>query len=111
VGQASGISNMARYVGTSLLTAAAATIYGSAAAATDVPAEQALVDGVRQSALLMAVISGLGILLAVLHGRFRPRRATGADRVTAAAGFSHTVHPHLGAPASGGQAGVVASQA
>jgi MFS family permease len=92
VGAASGISNMARYVGAALLVAAAATVYGSAAAGADVPAAEALVEGVRRSALLMTILSALGVLLALFYGRHRPARVRGVDqRATAAAGVAHTV--------------------
>jgi EmrB/QacA subfamily drug resistance transporter len=91
VGAASGVSNMARYVGAALFTAAAATIYGTAAAATDVPAGEALATGVSRASLLMAVVSGLGILLAVLHRPQRPPAPRLADHAAAAAGVAHTV--------------------
>lgn len=78
VGAASGISNMARYVGAALLTAAAATIYG-----TNTPVE----TGVARSALLMAITSAVGILVALLYGRHRAP----VDRAAAAAAAVHTV--------------------
>ena len=84
VGAASGISNMARYVGAALLTAAAATVYGSAE-------PEHLIDGVNRSAVLMALVSALGVLIAVLYGRLRPRAARPVDRAAAAAAVAHTV--------------------
>jgi EmrB/QacA subfamily drug resistance transporter len=87
VGAASGISNMARYVGAALLTAAAATIYGTNAAAKDLPHKEAIVDGVARSALLMAITSAVGIALALLYGR----RRVPVDRTVAAAAAVHTV--------------------
>ncbi len=91
VGSASGISNMARYVGAALLTAATATIYGTNAAATDVPAADAIVDGVTRSALLMAIVSAVGIPLALFYGRHRPLPAQPVDRAAAAASIVHTM--------------------
>jgi len=91
VGAASGISNMARYVGAALLTAAAATIYGTATAASGVAPDEALVHGVVRSALLMTLVSALGIALALLYGRHRPLPAAMVDRTSAAAVVSHTV--------------------
>ncbi|MDW5595453.1 MFS transporter [Conexibacter stalactiti] len=92
VGSASGVSNMARYVGAALVTAAAATIYGSAAASADGAARtDALVDGVARSALLMTIASALGIALALLYGRHRPARARTVDRAAAAAVAVHTL--------------------
>jgi EmrB/QacA subfamily drug resistance transporter len=91
VGAASGISNMARYVGTSLFVAATATIYGTATSATDVDRAEAVATGVSRSALLMMIVSALGIVLAVLHGRHRPDRQRTVDRAAAAAVVVHTV--------------------
>jgi EmrB/QacA subfamily drug resistance transporter len=91
VGSASGISNMARYVGAALMTAAAATIYSTAAASHTVSHAEALTHGVARSALLMAIAAGVGIALALLYGRQRPERAATADRVAAAAVMVHTI--------------------
>jgi MFS family permease len=93
VGAASGISNMARYVGASLLVAATATLYGGATAGT--PTGQAVADGVVATAVLMTVVSGLGIALALCYGRHRPPATRVADRAAAAV---HTV-PGLTSPA------------
>lgn len=84
VGAASGVSNMARYVGAALLTAAAATIYGTNAAEAS---PDAIAHGVTRSALLMAVTSAVGIAVALLYGRHRAP----VDRVAAAAAAVHTV--------------------
>jgi MFS family permease len=91
VGAAAGVSNMARYVGAALMTAAAATIYTTAAASTTVSHAEALTNGVARSALLMAIASGVGIVLAVLYGRHRPAPATATDRAAAAAVVVHTI--------------------
>lgn len=94
VGEASGISNMARYVGAALLTAAVATIYGAAAddAGSGAERSDAIVDGLSQASILMTVVSGLGIALALLYGRHRPRQAELVDLTSAASGsIAHTV--------------------
>jgi MFS family permease len=87
VGAASGISNMARYVGASLLTAAAATIYGSAAAGS----RDSLVEGVSQTAVLMTVASAIGIAVAAFYGRHRPPPQRTVDRAAAASAVAHSV--------------------
>ena len=73
VGAASGISNMARYVGAALLTAASATIYAGAQQSAQ------LASGVARCALLMAITALAGTAIAVLYGRFRHARATGIE--------------------------------
>jgi MFS family permease len=91
VGAASGISNMARYVGAALLTAASATLYGTAANSTSGSRTDALVDGVSRSALLMAIASAVGIPLALLYGRKHAVRTGPVERAAAAAASVHTV--------------------
>ncbi|MFL5816221.1 MAG: MFS transporter [Conexibacter sp.] len=98
VGAASGISNMARYVGAALLTAAAATIYGGATADGTTQHAEAIADGVARSALLMTIISAAGIAVAFLYGRHRPAEPQLADRAAAAAIVVYTV-PDRRAPA------------
>ena len=74
VGGASGVSNMARYVGAAVATALAATIYGSVIGnQTDDGASQAdaLASGLAAASWLMAVFSFLGVLMAVVIGRHR----------------------------------------
>jgi EmrB/QacA subfamily drug resistance transporter len=94
VGQASGISNMARYVGGSLAVAAAATVSTAVSAAriadgaTDA---EALAAGMSRSALLLAVLAAAGIVLALLMGRHRGRAPAAVDRSAAAAAASHTI--------------------
>jgi MFS family permease len=97
VGAASGISNMARYVGAALLVAATATLYGTASSATDVPRAEAVANGVVNTSLLMMIISAVGIALALLYGRHRPHAPEAVDRAAAAAAVVHTVpgSPHL----------------
>ena len=95
VGQASGISNMARYIGGSVVVAAVATIFNSVAVeetAAGASASEALAAGLSRSALLMAICSGLGIALALLMARHHQVRPNAVDRVAAAAGAtSHTI--------------------
>jgi EmrB/QacA subfamily drug resistance transporter len=95
VGQASGISNMARYVGGSLAVAAAATVstaVSAARTAEGAPAAEALAAGLSRSALLLAVTAAAGIALAVLMGRHRGHAPSALDRsAAAAAAASHTI--------------------
>ncbi|UOX93102.1 MFS transporter [Amycolatopsis sp. FBCC-B4732] len=91
VGGASGISNMARYVGAALLTAVTATIYGGAASIEGANRGAALVDGVARTALLMAIVSGVGVALGLLYGRYRPGPARPGGPTSAAAGVVHSV--------------------
>ena len=69
VGEASGVSNMARYVGAAVATALAATIYGTV---TDnqrgdgASAGDALASGLAAASWAMVVFSALGILLALV---------------------------------------------
>jgi MFS family permease len=94
VGAASGISNMARYVGAAVAVAAIATINnavindrrGQGESAAD-----ALAAGLSASALVMAIWSALGIGLVALLARHRPRRPEAIDRAAAAAITTHTV--------------------
>jgi Na+/melibiose symporter-like transporter len=84
VGSASGVSNMARYVGAAIVTALAATIYAGA------PAGQPG-HGVTRSSLLMTLVCLAGVAIAVLYGRHRPRHAHTVDRAAAAAAVVHTM--------------------
>jgi MFS family permease len=95
VGGASGVSNMARYVGAAVATALAATIYGSVIAnqtADGAAQAGALASGLSAAAWLMAVFSFLGVLMAFVMGR-RYRAATGTvnDAAASAAAISHTL--------------------
>jgi Na+/melibiose symporter-like transporter len=94
VGSASGVSNMARYVGAAVATALAATIYGTVIAnrtAEGHPASEALASGLAAAAWVMAVISFAGVLMAVLMGRHREARGTLNDSAAAAAAHTHTL--------------------
>lgn len=94
VGQASGISNMARYIGGSLFVAAIATVYNSvtidhrnAGASQSV----ALAAGLSRACIVLAVCCGLGIGVALLMARHRPASAKAVDLAAAAAITAHTV--------------------
>jgi EmrB/QacA subfamily drug resistance transporter len=94
VGQASGISNMARYIGGSLAVAAVATV---STAVTDnhreagaAPAD-ALAAGLSRAALLLAIMSAAGVALALLLARHRAPKPGAIDRAAAAAVTTHTI--------------------
>jgi MFS family permease len=95
VGGASGVSNMARYVGAAVATALAATIYGSVQAnriEDGKSAADALAAGLAAASWMMVVISALGILLAVVAiRRHRAAQGTAQDAAAAAAAHLHTI--------------------
>jgi EmrB/QacA subfamily drug resistance transporter len=94
VGQASGISNMARYIGGALAVAAVATV---STTVTDSHLEagesaaDALAAGLSRSALLLAIMSAAGVGLALLVRRHRAGRPRAVDRAAAAAVTTHTI--------------------
>ena len=94
VGQASGISNMARYIGGSVWVAAVATIYNSVTEkheqAGSSPAD-ALAAALSRSSLFLAICSAAGIALALLMARHYQAKPTVVDRVAAAAATAHTI--------------------
>lgn len=94
VGAASGISNMARYVGAAVMTAVASAVYGSVSAnklADGKPAGDALAAGFSRVALVMAIVSALGVPLAMSAGRHKPRPPEPGDRAAATASSAHTL--------------------
>jgi EmrB/QacA subfamily drug resistance transporter len=94
VGEASGISNMARYVGSSVAVAAVAMIYNAVTVNqrdAGKSASEALASGLSASALLMALLSASGIALVVLLRRYRVREPRAIDRAAAAAISVHTL--------------------
>jgi EmrB/QacA subfamily drug resistance transporter len=94
VGAASGVSNMARYVGAAVATALAATIYASvtANAVADGKAQDvALAHGLSAASWVMAVFSALGIVLGVLLKRHKQATGTLGDAAAAAASSVHTL--------------------
>jgi EmrB/QacA subfamily drug resistance transporter len=94
VGQASGISNMARYVGGALAVAAAATVSTAVSDAhreAGDTAAAALAAGLSRSAILLALMSAAGVLLALMVRHHRAVRARQIDRAAAAAATVHTI--------------------
>jgi EmrB/QacA subfamily drug resistance transporter len=95
VGEASGVSNMARYVGAAVATALAASIYGGVQASRvdgGATASDALASGLAAAAWLMAAISALGVLLAVVAiRRHRAAQGTALDAAASAAAAVHTI--------------------
>ena len=94
VGGASGVSNMARYVGAAVATALAATVYGTVIGnRTDdgVGQAEALADGLAAASWLMAVFSFLGVLMALVIAKHRAARGTVDDAVASAAAVTHTL--------------------
>jgi EmrB/QacA subfamily drug resistance transporter len=94
VGQASGISNMARYIGGSLAVAAVATV---STTVTDnhreagASAADALAAGLSRAALLLAIMSAAGGALALLMARHRAPTPRAIHRAAAAAVTTHTI--------------------
>jgi EmrB/QacA subfamily drug resistance transporter len=96
VGSASGISNMARYVGTSVATAIAAAIYNSVATnhiAAGASKAAGLAAGLSRASIVMAIFSLAGVALCVLMGRHRLAADKAAARSAAsAAAVVHTIN-------------------
>ena len=86
---------MARYIGGSVVVAVVATIFNSVTVeetAAGASASEALAAGLSRAALLMAIMSGLGIALALLMARHQQARPSAVDLAAAAAGAtSHTI--------------------
>jgi EmrB/QacA subfamily drug resistance transporter len=95
VGSASGVSNMARYVGAAVWTALAATLYSSVSAsrvADGATQGEALASGLAATAWVMAGFSLAGVALAVIMGRrYRAESGTLEDAAAAAAAHMHTL--------------------
>jgi EmrB/QacA subfamily drug resistance transporter len=93
-GQASGISNMARYVGAAVAVAAIAMINN---AVTNNQVEKgasksdALASGLGAASLTMAIWCGLGVLLIGLMRRQQIARTRAVDRAAAATAAFHTI--------------------
>jgi EmrB/QacA subfamily drug resistance transporter len=107
VGEASGVSNMARYVGAAVATALAASIYSSVIAdrqAAGLDPADALSAGLSAAAWAMAIISAAGVGMAVLMGRFRQASVTLADAAAAASASAHTIPTSSTPRATGGAA-------
>jgi EmrB/QacA subfamily drug resistance transporter len=94
VGAASGVSNMARYVGASVATALAASIYATVTAdrtAGGEAASEALASGLAVASWVMAAASFTGVVMAVVMRRHRTARGTLADSAAFAAAAVHTL--------------------
>ena len=89
VGGASGVSNMARYVGAAVATALAATIYSTVDAdrtADGATAADALASGLAAASWMLAIVSFLGLAITVIViRRHRTGGATLEDSAAAAA--------------------------
>ncbi len=94
VGQASGISNMARYIGGSVAVAAVAMVFNAVTKqrlAAGASKSAALAAGLAGAALLLAIFSAAGVALVLLAKGHRPTEPTAIDRAAAAAASSHTI--------------------
>ncbi|HXD59082.1 MAG TPA: MFS transporter [Thermoleophilaceae bacterium] len=94
VGQASGISNMARYVGAALAVAAVAMLFNAVInnhLADGASQPDALAAGLSSACLLMAILSACGVGLVVFLRHHRPPEPEPADLAAAAASPLHTI--------------------
>jgi len=94
VGAASGISNMARYVGGAVWVAAAAMIYNAVPnnqRADGASAGDALASGLGATALMLAISCLAGTALVVTLRRTRIRKLRTVDLAAAAAASHHTI--------------------
>jgi EmrB/QacA subfamily drug resistance transporter len=94
VGSASGISNMARYVGAAVMTAVVAAIYGAVSADridSGDSAADALASAFASASVAMTITSAAGIALILLIPRHRPPEPLPIDYAAAAAATSHTL--------------------
>jgi hypothetical protein len=94
VGQASGISNMARYVGASVAVAAVAMIDNAVANShrqAGASQSDALAAGLSRASLAMAIWTACGVALVALLGRHRAAPPRAIDLVAAAAATTHTI--------------------
>ncbi|WP_244857497.1 MFS transporter [Agromyces archimandritae] len=99
VAAASGISNMARYVGSAVMTAIIASVYAGVdmrrtnAGWADA---DALAAAFSWSMISMGIWCALGITMVWLFGRLKPKAPTELVVVQAAAGTTHTITPPEG---------------
>lgn len=94
VGSASGVSNMARYVGAAVATALAASINASvvqADTAAGAAMSDALASGLAAASWVMAGLSFAGVVMAVLMRRHKLARGTLQDVAASAAAHTHTL--------------------
>lgn len=107
VGAASGISNMARYVGAAVMTAIVASVYGGVSSRRVAAGESdaaALADAFSWSSISMAIWCAVGIAVALLVARHVTRKPGEFEFAAAAASTSHTLTPPEAAGASAGAA-------
>ncbi|HSK57700.1 MAG TPA: MFS transporter [Actinomycetospora sp.] len=93
VGQASGISNMARYVGGAVMTAVVSGIYATGIAtstAEGAPRAVALATGFSQASVALTIFAASSIVFAVVRAR-RQGRPHAVDYAAAAASTTHTI--------------------
>ena len=93
IGSASGISNMARYVGSAVFVAMAASVYtGVRNARIDdgIDSSEALASGLAWSCVILAITCGLGVGMGLI-GRYRKSHARPIDSAAATAAHAHTV--------------------
>lgn len=96
VGAASGVSNMARYVGAAVMTAIVASVYSSVSAtqvADGASQSAALAQAFSWSSISMGIWCVLGIALALLVARGVTRKPSEFEYAAAAASMSHTLTP------------------
>lgn len=108
VGGASGVSNMARYVGAAVATALAATIYATVIGnqtADGASQGDALASGLAAASWTMAIFSFLGVLMAFVIARHRAAKGTLNDAAAAAAAHTHTLPTSATAGRSGPEQG------
>jgi EmrB/QacA subfamily drug resistance transporter len=94
VGAASGISNMARYVGGAVWVAAAAMIYNAVPVnqqAAGKSASEALAAGLGATALMLAISCFAGTALVATLRRMRLHKMRTVDLAAAAAASHHTI--------------------
>ncbi|WP_010697048.1 MFS transporter [Saccharopolyspora spinosa] len=93
VGAASGISNMARYVGGAVMTAVVAGIYAKAAVRSEnagAAIADSLAAGLSRASIALAAFAAAGVVLALLVAR-RPAMPRLGDYATATASTTHTL--------------------
>lgn len=93
IGSASGISNMARYVGAAVAVAMVSSIYGGVAESrveSGDPAGEALAAGLAWACVLLTIASVGGVAMG-FFARLRQQRARAIDVAAAAASHAHTV--------------------
>jgi MFS family permease len=94
VGAASGISNMARYVGSSIAVAAAAMVYNAVTnnhREAGASASDPLAAGLGATALMLAIVCFAGTALVATMRRVHLRKQRGGDRIAAATAVHHTI--------------------